>query len=235
MAARESKRTSKTKPTDAANVLAFPPLPRIPSPPLLPRDPRQRRASQILGTIASISQTNMEVAGPNLVRGFHAAAVDLGRLQDALRRGVRRFDDAQLESRWPDVLACGRGRRGGSPRLSGSSSLSGRGASCLRPCRRRLVRRPLQPLVLGEDRRLNRHDRAVHGRNVKHDVERAPGARGRVRPGVDAFRLRVPGHVEDLDVPIPPGLVAALLVNGDALTGSASYFSGNPAARTLRP
>ena len=105
MAARESKRTSKTKPTDAANVLAFPPLPRIPSPPLLPRDPRQRRASQILGTIASISQTNMEVAGPNLVRGFHASAVDLGRLQDALRRGVRRFDDAQLESRWPDVLA----------------------------------------------------------------------------------------------------------------------------------
>jgi hypothetical protein len=47
----------------------------------------------------------MAVAGPNLVRGFHASSVDLGRLQDALRRGVRRFDDAGLEARWPDVLA----------------------------------------------------------------------------------------------------------------------------------
>jgi len=104
VAARKSKRTPKTKRNDA-NVLAFPPLPRIPSPPQLPADPRQRRAGHILGKIADVARTSMEVAGPNLVRGFHASAVDLGRLQDALRRGVRRFDDAQLAARWLDILA----------------------------------------------------------------------------------------------------------------------------------
>ena len=88
MAARKRKVALGTKP--AGRVVSFPPLPRIPTPPVLPDDPRQRRATHILGKIAHVAQTSMEVAGPNLVRGFHASAVDLGRLQDALRRGLAR-------------------------------------------------------------------------------------------------------------------------------------------------
>jgi len=88
----------------AGRVVSFPPLPRIPAPPVLPDDPRQRRAGHILGKIAVVAQASMEVAGPNLVRGFHASAVDLGRLQGALRRGLARFNGAQLEARWPEVF-----------------------------------------------------------------------------------------------------------------------------------
>jgi len=103
VAARKRKGTAVgTKP--AGRVVSFPPLPRIPAPPVLPDDPRQRRAGHILGKIAVVAQASMEVAGPNLVRGFHASAVDLGRLQDALRRGLSRFDSAQLEARWPEVF-----------------------------------------------------------------------------------------------------------------------------------
>lgn len=46
----------------------------------------------------------MHVAGPNLSTGFHASAVDVGRLQGALENGLRRFDDAQLESRWSEIF-----------------------------------------------------------------------------------------------------------------------------------
>ena len=104
MAARKRKQDAAVAKA-AGRVVSFPPLPRIPAPPVLPDDPRQRRAGHILGKIADVARTSMEVADPNLVRGFHASAVDLGRLQDALRRGVRRFDDAQLEARWLDILA----------------------------------------------------------------------------------------------------------------------------------
>ena len=129
MAARNRK---ETKP--AGRVVSFPPLPRIPAPPVLPDDPRQRRAGHILGKIAEVAQTSMDVAGPNLVRGFHASAVDLGRLQDALRRGLSRFDSAQLEARWPEVgygvsspagfSAASTSRSSGSP--AGSTSRSRR-------------------------------------------------------------------------------------------------------------
>jgi hypothetical protein len=46
----------------------------------------------------------MLVSGPNLSTGFHASAVDVGRLQVALERGLARFDDAQLETRWDEVF-----------------------------------------------------------------------------------------------------------------------------------
>ncbi len=46
----------------------------------------------------------MRLAGPNLTTGFHASAVDLGRLQTALERGLGRFDAATLESRWDEVF-----------------------------------------------------------------------------------------------------------------------------------
>jgi hypothetical protein len=45
----------------------------------------------------------MRVAGPNFATGFHASAVDLGRLQAALGRGVARLDMAQVEARWEEV------------------------------------------------------------------------------------------------------------------------------------
>ena len=103
MAARKRKQDAAVAKA-AGRVVSFPPLPRIPAPPVLPDDPRQRRAGHILGKIAVVAQASMEVAGPNLVRGFHASAVDLGRLQDALRRGLSRFDSAQLEARWSEVF-----------------------------------------------------------------------------------------------------------------------------------
>lgn len=49
------------------------------------------------------SSTGAPFAGPNFATGFWASAVDLGRLQDILERGLRRFDLASLERRWPEV------------------------------------------------------------------------------------------------------------------------------------
>jgi hypothetical protein len=47
----------------------------------------------------------MTVAGPNLNEGFHASAVDLGRVQDAAERALRHFMRDRLEQRWDDVFA----------------------------------------------------------------------------------------------------------------------------------
>jgi hypothetical protein len=49
------------------------------------------------------SSANLPVSGPNFANGFSASAVDLGRLQDVLERGLRRFDLASVERRWPEV------------------------------------------------------------------------------------------------------------------------------------
>lgn len=46
----------------------------------------------------------MHVSGPNLSSGFHASAVDLGRLQSTLQRGLTRFDQVQLEARWEEIF-----------------------------------------------------------------------------------------------------------------------------------
>jgi hypothetical protein len=83
----------------------FPPLPRLPTPPRLPGDPRQRQATRIIGTLARLAEPTMQLAGPNFVTGFHASALDLGRLQAALARGIARFDMAQITERWDEVLA----------------------------------------------------------------------------------------------------------------------------------
>lgn len=45
----------------------------------------------------------MRVAGPNLSTGFYASAVDLGRLQTELARGMEHLDATQLEERWDEV------------------------------------------------------------------------------------------------------------------------------------
>src|SRR5258708_18183347 len=103
MAARRTakKRTRKAAPSE---VVQFPPIPRIPPPPLVPEDPRQVQAARIIGAIAKVARSTMELSGPNLVKGFHASAVDLGRLQQAMERGLGRFSDEQITARWPELF-----------------------------------------------------------------------------------------------------------------------------------
>lgn len=86
-----------------APVARFPPLARIPAPPRFPPDPRQKRTRKILGGIARAVESEMITAGPNLVKGFPASGVDLGRLKSALERGVKHFDSRQLEERSDEV------------------------------------------------------------------------------------------------------------------------------------
>ena len=86
------------------NVVPFPPLPPIPRAPRLPLDARQAGTTRILGALTRMAEGTMRLAGPNFTTGFHASAVDLGRLQAALTRGVGRLDAAQLEARWDEVF-----------------------------------------------------------------------------------------------------------------------------------
>jgi hypothetical protein len=85
----------------SSNVVAFPPLPRVPRPPAALADPRQAQARHVVSQLQS--SANLPVSGPNFANGFSASAVDLGRLQDVLERGLRRFDLASVERRWPEV------------------------------------------------------------------------------------------------------------------------------------
>jgi hypothetical protein len=66
-----------TKEKAPAPVARFPPLARIPAPPRFPPDPRQKRTRKILGGIARAVESEMIIAGPNLVKGFPASGVDL--------------------------------------------------------------------------------------------------------------------------------------------------------------
>ena len=85
----------------SSNVVAFPPLPRVPRPPDAAADPRQAGARHVIGQLQS--SADLLASGPNFATGFWASAVDLGRLQDVLERGLRRFDPASVERRWPEV------------------------------------------------------------------------------------------------------------------------------------
>jgi len=46
----------------------------------------------------------MTLAGPNFVEGFPASAVNVGQLQEAIERGLRRFTGENLVARWDDVF-----------------------------------------------------------------------------------------------------------------------------------
>jgi len=85
-------------------VTPFPPLPRLPKAPRLPADPRQSGSAHTIGAIAGIVRSEMHISGPNLSTGFYASAVDIGRLQAALERGLSRFDETQLETRWNEIF-----------------------------------------------------------------------------------------------------------------------------------
>jgi len=88
----------------ARDVATFPPIPRLPKGPQLPADPRQSGSSHIISTIANVARAGMLVSGPNLSTGFHASAVDVGRIQATLEHGLRRFDDDQVEQRWEEIF-----------------------------------------------------------------------------------------------------------------------------------
>lgn len=84
-------------------VTPFPPVPKLPKAPQFPADARQSSSAHVIGAIAGIARATPQFSGPNLSTGFHASAVDLGRLQSVLERGLARFDDGQLEARWDEV------------------------------------------------------------------------------------------------------------------------------------
>ncbi len=99
--------TRKPRVTPAAEatptVVRFPPMPQIPSPPRLPLDPRQAKLMSLLDRAAAISTTGFVGAAPRFATGFHSSAVDLGKLQAALARGISRFDMAQVHDRWDEI------------------------------------------------------------------------------------------------------------------------------------
>jgi hypothetical protein len=101
-ATRHGKKKPSLDATD--NVVPFPPLPPVPRAPRFPVDARQARTTRILRGLAGVAEGSMRLAGPNFTTGFHASAVDLGRLQAALSRGVARLDGAQVEARWDEVF-----------------------------------------------------------------------------------------------------------------------------------
>ena len=49
--------------------------------------------------------SDMEIATANTSRGFPAAAVDLGRLQEELEAGLRRLDMKQVRARWGEDVS----------------------------------------------------------------------------------------------------------------------------------
>jgi hypothetical protein len=85
-------------------VAPFPPIPRPPKAPQLPEDPRQSNSAHTIRAIAGIAESERHVSGPNLLTGFYASAVDVGRLQAALEHGLARFDEPQLETRWDEIF-----------------------------------------------------------------------------------------------------------------------------------
>ena len=60
--------------------------------------------ARVIGTIDSAARGTMQVRSANLTSGFPASAVDIGKLQAALERGLTRFDQAQLEARWSEIF-----------------------------------------------------------------------------------------------------------------------------------
>lgn len=84
----------------------FPPLPPLPEPPELPADPRQRSLPSFAAQLSDALGDSTHFRTANTTSGFHAAAVDLGRLKAAMERGIQRLDMETIRSRWDaDVRA----------------------------------------------------------------------------------------------------------------------------------
>jgi len=88
-----------------AEVVRFPPLPRLPEPPSLEVDERQRNYAHIVDMLAdSLSPADGSITTSNMSRGFRASAVDLGALQSALAEALAAFDMTQVRQRWEEDL-----------------------------------------------------------------------------------------------------------------------------------
>ena len=59
---------------------------------------------RVLGVLTEHTGPSMRLGTANLTMGYHAAALDLGRLQEVLGKGIARFDMTLVELRWDDVL-----------------------------------------------------------------------------------------------------------------------------------
>jgi hypothetical protein len=71
----------------------------------LPFDPRQARAASVIAGIASSIAGSAQSASRNFETGFHASAVNVGALQQALERGLARFRVEQRDERWDEIGA----------------------------------------------------------------------------------------------------------------------------------
>jgi hypothetical protein len=78
----------------------FPPLPAIPTAPQTGVDPRQTRTRKI---VANINQAIGSQGAVVPVRGYHAAAVNVGVVQAALEKCLSRFSELLLEARWEEI------------------------------------------------------------------------------------------------------------------------------------
>ena len=88
-----------------SKVVRFPPLPPIPAAPSSRLDVRQKRFQEFIGRFAGAVGDRRTVATINSVSGFHASAVDVGKLKTALERGIASFDMRQVRMRWNEVFA----------------------------------------------------------------------------------------------------------------------------------
>ena len=65
-------------------------------------DVRQSQFRRIVGNLGAAIGGHGAFATANVQSGYPASAPDLGRLKDALERGLARFDMVQVRARWDD-------------------------------------------------------------------------------------------------------------------------------------
>ena len=63
---------------------------------------RQSQFRRIVGNLGAAIGGHGSLSTANVQSGYPAAAPDLGRLKDALERGLARFDMDQVRARWDD-------------------------------------------------------------------------------------------------------------------------------------
>src|SRR5438093_5686722 len=71
--------------TSSGDVVLFPPLARTPPPPRSRFDPRQANLARVVGTLIEALGGSARGRPTNLVTGFRASAVDVGRVKTILR------------------------------------------------------------------------------------------------------------------------------------------------------
>jgi hypothetical protein len=87
---------------EKATVVRLPRLPRVPEPPQSGMDVRQSQFRRIVGNLGAAIGGHVALSTANVQSGYPASAPDVGRLKDALERGLARFDMVQVRARWDD-------------------------------------------------------------------------------------------------------------------------------------